>query len=143
MWSWPRQALANRDFRRSQLHILGPLKRLQPIENCGVSAPRSARLTWNRFDPAYRPTLHLQIDFRVTVRRGRTGVSQILADRRQIDPGLQQRYGHAVTHAVRMEALFVEIRKVPGSALQTRGENVADAEPGQRLVSVIQKHERF
>ena len=92
-----RQALANRDFRRSQLHIFsGALKGLQPIENRGVCAPRFARLTGNRFDTADRPTLHLQIDFRVTIRSVQAGMTQIVANGRQINSGLQERDGRAV-----------------------------------------------
>src|SRR5215472_2205923 len=98
-----RQALANRGSWRSQLHIFWGLKGLEPIENRGVFAPRLARLTGNRFDPTDRLTLHLQIEFRVAVRRGRAGVSQILADRRQIDTGLQQGYSRTVAHAVRVK----------------------------------------
>ena len=100
-----RQTLANRGSRRSQLHILWGLKGLQPIENRGVSAPRCARLTGNRFDPADRSTLHLQIDFRVTGRRGRAGVSEILADRRQVNAGLQQCYSRTVAQVMLRVAL--------------------------------------
>ena len=91
----------------------------------------------NRFNPADRTTLHLQIDFRVTVRGGRAGVSEILADRRQIHSGLQERDGRAVPHAMRMKPLLAEIGKIVASMMKTPGEDVADTKPGQRSATVI------
>ena len=91
----------------------------------------------NRFNPADRTTLHLQIDFRVTVRGGRAGVSEILADRRQIHSGLQERDGRAVPNAMRMKPLLAEIGKIVASMMKTPGEDVADTKPGQRSATVI------
>jgi hypothetical protein len=127
-----RQAFTNRGSRRIQLHILLALKGFQPVESRGVSAPWCARLMGDRFHPANRLTLHLQVDLGVTVRRGRAGVSEILTDGGQGNAGLQQRNIGTVAHAVRMKALLAEMGKALASTVETPGQNVADAEPGQR-----------
>jgi hypothetical protein len=57
------------------------VKETQPIENCVVSTPRCARLARNRFDPCDRLPLPLQIDFCVSIRRGKACVTEIVADR--------------------------------------------------------------
>ena len=97
----------------------------------------------NRFNPADRTTLHLQIDFRVTVRGGRAGVSEILADRRQIHSGLQERDGRAVPHAMRMKPLLAEIGSTLAGTVKTPGEDVTNTESGQRFATVIQKQACF
>ena len=75
-----------------------------------VSAPRRARPARNWLDLSDGLSFHLQIHFRVPVRGCRTGMTQQMADRRQINARLQQRYRRAVPHAVRMESLLAEIR---------------------------------
>lgn len=70
-------------------------------------------------------------------------MTKIVAYRRQIDSGLQQREGRAVPHRVRMKPLLTEIGNALGSVLNASGENVADSEPRQRFVAVIQKHMNF
>ena len=53
-----RQAPANCGLRYFQLHISLGLKRLQPVKDRGVFAPRCARLTGNCFDPCNRLAFH-------------------------------------------------------------------------------------
>jgi hypothetical protein len=100
-----------------------------------VSAPRCARLVRNRFDPCDRFPFHLQIHFRVSIRRGRAGMAEIVADRRQIHPRIQKRYRRAVAHAVWMEPLLAEIRDFPASTVYTSSEDVANTEPSQGLAT--------
>ena len=69
---------------------------LQPIEDRGISAPGCPGLVCNRFDSRNRLALHLQVHFGVTIRCGQAGMTQILADGRQIDSRLQKRYRRAV-----------------------------------------------
>jgi len=66
-------------------------------------------------------------------------MTQIVADGRQIDSGLQERNGRAVPHAVRMKPLLAEMESVLGSTITAPAENVADPEPRQGFVAVIQK----
>src|SRR3984893_16887458 len=70
------------------------------LEDRVVPAPRGVRLSGNRFEPCDSATFHFQIHFRVAVRRGQAGMTQILADCRQVGPGLQQAYSCAVPHTV-------------------------------------------
>src|SRR5207253_11195627 len=114
-------------------------KRLQPIETWWVSAPRCARLARNRFDPCDRFSFHLQIHFRVSIRCGRAGMTEIVANRGQIHSRLQKRYRRAVAHAVGVEPLLAEIGDFPASTVYTLGEDVANTEPSQGLATVIQK----
>ncbi len=70
-------------------------------------------------------------------------MTQIVADRRQIDSGLQERNGRAVSHTMRVKPLLVEIGNDLGSTIKAPAENVADSEPRQGFVAVIQKHANF
>ena len=53
----------------------------------------------------------LRIDLGVTVRCGWTRVTQYMADRREIDPGLEKRHCATVPHAVRMESFLFQCRR--------------------------------
>ncbi len=108
-----------------------------------VPAPRCVRLSGNRFEPCDSATFHFQIHFRVAVRRGQAGMTQILADCRQVGPGLQQAYSCAVPHTVRVKPLLAEVREILASTVKTSGEDVADPKPSQGLTSMIQKHASF
>ena len=66
-----------------------------------------------------------------------------MADRRQINPGLEKGDGRAMTHAVRMKPLLAEIGSTLAGTVKTPGEDVADTEPGQGFVTVIHKQAYF
>ena len=68
---------------------------------------------------------------------------EILADRRQINSGLQERDGRAVPRAVRVKPLLAEIRNFTGSTVKTPSEDVADPEPSQRPITMIEKYRGF
>ena len=104
-----------------------------------IFAPRFTGLAWDGFDPRDRLTLHLQVHSRVTIGRGRVGVAEPVADRRQINPGLEEGNGGAVPHGVRVKPLLAEIRNVLAGTVKTPREDVADAESGQGFMAVIQK----
>src|SRR6266576_4269571 len=122
-----RQDHANRGFPGFPTpHFLGlNLEGLQPVEDRRVCAPWRARLARNRSDPRNRLTFHLQSNFRVSIRRGRARMTQIVADRRQVDAGLQERHGCTVSNAVRVKPLLAQIRNISGSTIKTPGEDVA------------------
>ena len=143
MWSWQGRACCLAVYRGFQLHISGGLQRLQRVEGCGVFVPGCMRLAWNGFDPRNGLPFHLQIDFRVMIRRGWTGMTQIVANGGQIDSRLQKRYRRAVPHAVRMKPLLAEMRNILGGTGQTPTEDVADPEPGQRSATMVQERTGF
>ena len=88
MWSGRSKAPPSLGFRSFPLHIISGLQRLQPIQDGAIFGPRRPRLSGHRPDLRNRLALHLQIDLRVTARRGWTGMAQHVTDGREIDAGL-------------------------------------------------------
>jgi len=69
-------------FPGFQLHIFSGLQGLQPVEDRAVLAPGRAGAAWDRLDLGDGLTLHFEVDFRIAVRRGRTGMPQQMTDAR-------------------------------------------------------------
>ena len=97
MWSGHTQAPVNCGFLGSPTpHSCEWLKGLQPVENSGVSAPWGARLARNGFDLFDRLTFHLQIRFKIPIRRGQAGMPQEMADRRESGARFQKGNGRTM-----------------------------------------------
>lgn len=66
-----------------------------------------------------------------------------MADGRQIDAGLQKRYGSAMPNAVWMQPLFLKIRNKITGRLEMLGEDMPNSKPAKRLTTMIQKYACF
>src|ERR1700730_6411079 len=106
MWSDHSKSPSSLRVPGLQLHITSRLQALQPIKDRAVLGPGCPRLSGHPPDLRNGLALHLEIDLCVTVRRGWARVPQHVADGREIDAGLEKRYGSAVPHAVRMESFL-------------------------------------
>jgi len=81
-----------------------------------------------------------KIHLRVPIGRARAGMTQIVTDRRQVIPRLQERHRGAMPHTVRVKPLVAESRSIVRSTGKAPGEDVTDPEPSQGSAVVIQKH---
>ena len=95
-----------------------------------VLAPGRAGSAWDWLDLGDGLALHFEIDLRVAVRGGWTGVPQQMADRREINSGFQKGHGRTVTNAVRMQPFLAEAWSTGASQPETPGENMADSKAG-------------
>src|SRR5260370_3213464 len=114
----------------SQLHIFSGLKRLQPVEDSAVFAPRRAGPARDRLDLGDGLALHFEIDLGVAVRRSWTGVPQQMADRRKINARFQKGHGRTVVNALRVQPLFKHVFSTDTSQSETPCENMADSKSG-------------
>ena len=71
---------SNHGFPGFQLHISSGLQGLQPVKDRAVFAPGRAGAAWDRLNLGDGLALHFEVDFRVAVRRGRTGMPQQMTD---------------------------------------------------------------
>src|SRR6516225_1564119 len=102
--------------------------------------PRCVRLVWNWFNLRDGLAFHLQIHFRVMIRRGWAGMTQIEGNGGWIGPGRQERHRRAMPHRVRVKPFLPKVGNIWGRTRQTPSEDVADPEPGQWCATVIQEH---
>ena len=72
----------NPGFPGFQLHISSGLRGLQPVKDRAILAPGRAGVAWDRLDLGDGLAIHFEVDFRIAVRRGRTGMSQQMTDGR-------------------------------------------------------------
>ena len=73
---------SNRGFLGFQLHISPGLQGLQPVKDRAVLAPGRAGAACDRLDLGDGLALHFEVDFRIAVRRVRTGMPQQMTDGR-------------------------------------------------------------
>ena len=73
---------SNHGFSGLQLHISSGLQGLEPVKDRAVLAPGRAGAAWDRFNLGDGLALHFEVDFRIAVRRGRTGMPQQMTDGR-------------------------------------------------------------
>ena len=83
-------------FPRTSSPHFGELERLQPVKDCAVLSPRSPGAAGDRSYPCDRLALHFKIDFGVSIRCCRACMTQQMADRGQVDAGLEERDRRAV-----------------------------------------------
>jgi hypothetical protein len=82
--------------------------------------------------------LHPEVYRQVSASRCQARVAQIVANRHQVGPGLQERRGRTVTQHVRGDALARERRSISGGdGRNVLVEDVGDAVAGQGLAAVI------
>ena len=73
---------SNHGFPGLQLHISSGLQGLQPVEDGVVLAPGCAGAAGDRLDLGDGLAFHFEVDLRIAVRRGRTGMPQQMTDAR-------------------------------------------------------------
>ena len=116
-------------------------KRLKERQEIWLRCPRLGRI---RLDAGVFPeglqgvALHLEVYRQVSAGRCQARVAEIVANRHQVGPGLQERRGTTVTQHVRGDVLARERRSVSGcDGRSVLVENVSNAVAGQGLAAVI------
>jgi hypothetical protein len=116
-----------------------PSEGFEPCEDRRVRPPqrKSTRRVIDRSRLLDCFSLHLEVDGRIPIRRGHTGVTKPLTDGDDVDARSKQVYGGTVSHAVGVQPLRRQRRRRLPRLRAVLREDIAHAESCERCAAMI------